>query len=112
MHPHIDYSEVPSVPHKITLSFINNFVVNTTHFLNKFGTTCEKKLKEVDSKIRGLEITLNLLEAKLNSIEGLENVTVSEPQVVSQPMSSDTQESQQTQSEGMNFFILLFGYLY
>lgn len=98
MHPHIDYSEVPSVPHKVTLSFINNFVVNTTHFLNKFGITCEKKLKEVDTKIKGLEITLNLLEAKLNSIEGLENVSVSEPQQVTQPTQPD---NQQTQTGGM-----------
>ena len=109
MHQHIDYSEAPSVPHKITLSFINNFVVNTTHFLNKFGVTCEQKLKDVDTKIKGLEVTLNLLEAKLNSIEGLENVHVNEPQPVSQsspPIQDIAPQDDYNQNNGMKIIVL------
>lgn len=93
---HIDYSEVPPVPPSVTLSFVNNFVINTTQFLNRFAVSCEKKLREVDGKIKGLEVSLNLLEAKLNSIEGLEDVKTApvEEQVSSQPTS--TQPDQNT----------------
>ena len=51
-----------------TLLLINNFVVNTTSFLNNFTDTCEKKISVVSGKLTELEILLAVMEAKLNSI--------------------------------------------
>jgi len=51
---------------------VNNFVINTTEFLNKFSYLCEQKLAKVTADIERLEITMNILEAKLASIPGLE----------------------------------------
>jgi WASH complex subunit CCDC53 len=76
MQPHVDYTEVAPVPHQLTLQFINNFVINTGQFLNKFALTCDDKLREVHNRIQRLEITMNILDAKLNSIEGLSDVRV------------------------------------
>jgi WASH complex subunit CCDC53 len=67
----IDYTEVPPVSPQTTLAFINNFLINTTQFLNRFTVTCDQKLKNVAYQVQRLEITMSLLEAKLNSIEGL-----------------------------------------
>jgi len=41
-------------------------------FLNSFSESCEKKISAVSSKVTELEILLAVLEAKLNSIPGLE----------------------------------------
>jgi WASH complex subunit CCDC53 len=71
MQPGIDYTEVPPISSAVTLQFVNNFVVNTTQFLNKFAWAADTKLSKVTSTMRRLEITLSLLEAKLNSIEGI-----------------------------------------
>lgn len=76
MQAHVDYTEVKPVPHQLTIQFINNFVINTTQFLNKFALTCDDKLRDVHNRIQRLEITMNILDAKLNSIEGLEDVRV------------------------------------
>lgn len=84
MQAHVDYTEVAPVPHQLTLQFINNFIVNTTQFLNKFALTCDDKLRDVHNRIQRLEITMNILDAKLNSIEGLEDVRAAETSVQSQ----------------------------
>jgi WASH complex subunit CCDC53 len=67
----IDYTEVPPVSPQTTLAFVNNFIINTTQFLNRFAVACDQKLKNVSYQVQRLEITMSLLEAKLNSIEGL-----------------------------------------
>jgi hypothetical protein len=54
-----------------TLDMVSTFVISTTQFLNRFAGVCEQKLNKVGTDIQRLEITLNLLEAKLNSVEGL-----------------------------------------
>jgi WASH complex subunit CCDC53 len=55
-----------------TLLLLNNFITNTTTFLNVFADSCEKKISTVSAKINEIEITLAVLEAKLNSIPGLD----------------------------------------
>ena len=55
-----------------TLLLLNNFITNTTTFLNVFADSCEKKISNVSAKINEIEITLAVLEAKLNSIPGLD----------------------------------------
>lgn len=52
---------------------INNFVLNTTSFLNNFTDVCEKKLSGVSGKLSELEILLAVLEAKLDSIPSIDD---------------------------------------
>lgn len=40
----MDLSKVKPVPLPKTLLLVNNFVLNTTRFLNHFSTACEDKL--------------------------------------------------------------------
>eukprot|EP01112_Ceratiomyxa_fruticulosa_P008270 TRINITY_DN2138_c0_g1_i1.p1 TRINITY_DN2138_c0_g1~~TRINITY_DN2138_c0_g1_i1.p1 ORF type:complete len:212 (+),score=72.08 TRINITY_DN2138_c0_g1_i1:295-930(+) len=68
----IDYTTVEAVPYKKTVAYINNFIINTTQFLNRFNYLCEKKLNEVSNQIQRLEITMSILEVKLASIPGIE----------------------------------------
>jgi hypothetical protein len=58
------------VPHQTTLHLINNFVLQTTRFLNRFSNVCEEKLATVSRDIQGLEISLSIIESKLD-IKGL-----------------------------------------
>lgn len=51
---------------------INNFICNTSEFFNAFSETIEKKISNVSNKVTELEILLSVLEAKLNSVPGLE----------------------------------------
>ena len=91
----LDMQKVKSLPIQKSLLLINNFVINTTKFLNAFSETCEKKISQVSSKATGLEIMLAVLEAKLNSIPDLDVVSSPPPQ--SQAPSSSSQEQAQAQ---------------
>eukprot|EP01120_Amphizonella_sp_Union-15-10_P008885 TRINITY_DN3286_c0_g1_i1.p1 TRINITY_DN3286_c0_g1~~TRINITY_DN3286_c0_g1_i1.p1 ORF type:complete len:240 (+),score=51.84 TRINITY_DN3286_c0_g1_i1:73-792(+) len=68
IQPQIEYTEVKPIPYPKTLSFVNNFIINTTEFLNHFSYLCEQKLVNVHRQIQRIEITMSLLEAKLSSI--------------------------------------------
>lgn len=59
------------VPVKKTLLIINTFIVNSAAFLNKFVSTCDSKLHRINSNIEKMEITLQILEGKLSSIDWL-----------------------------------------
>eukprot|EP01102_Stenamoeba_stenopodia_P016916 TRINITY_DN5981_c0_g1_i1.p1 TRINITY_DN5981_c0_g1~~TRINITY_DN5981_c0_g1_i1.p1 ORF type:complete len:229 (+),score=83.27 TRINITY_DN5981_c0_g1_i1:368-1054(+) len=72
--PIIDFNRVEALPYKKTVAMVNNFIINTTQFLNRFAYLCEKKLTDVDRNIQRLEITMNILEQKLASIQGLEGI--------------------------------------
>lgn len=93
MQAHVDYTEVKPIPHQLTIQFINNFVVNTTQFLNKFALTCDEKLRDVHNRIQRLEITMNILDAKLNSIEGLDDVKIDAPAASTSSTAANTQAS-------------------
>ncbi|PIK33797.1 putative WASH complex subunit CCDC53 isoform X2, partial [Apostichopus japonicus] len=67
---------VTAIHPKRMLAFLNHFIIHTTRFLNKFSCVCEQKLLDLNHRIQKLEVTMNILEAKLASIPGLENVTV------------------------------------
>lgn len=66
-----DLQDTRPIAYRNTLDLVSAFVIHTTEFLNKFASTCEEKLNKVESNIKQMEITLNLLEAKLGSIEGI-----------------------------------------
>lgn len=62
-----------NVSHRRTVALLNEFVTHTGEFLNRFSRICEEKLHAVGQKLQRLDVTVCLLEAKLNSIEGLES---------------------------------------
>lgn len=105
----LDLQKVKALPVQKTLLLINNFIVNTTKFLNMFSETCEKRISSVSSKVTELEILLAVLEAKLNSIPGLEftenlqseatapGLTASPVPVLSSPAPDSSSQSQSTE---------------
>ncbi|XP_042549314.1 WASH complex subunit 3 isoform X2 [Dipodomys spectabilis] len=108
----IDLTKVPAIQQKRTVAFLNQFVVHTVQFLNRFSTVCEEKLSDLSLRIQQIETTLNILDAKLSSIPGLDDVTfevspVSVPNVTnelhcgtaSEQSQNNTQDSGPQQSE-------------
>lgn len=77
--PNVDFTKVGPINHKRTLAFLNHFITHSVRFLNRFSCVCEEKLADLSSKIQRIEIMMSILEAKLASIPGLEDVTVSTP---------------------------------
>lgn len=55
------------MPIQKTILAVNNFIVNTTMFLNNFSHDCEGKFMKISSRITDLETLLMIFEAKLNS---------------------------------------------
>ena len=76
--PAIDLTKVGSIQQKRTIAFLNHFVSHTVNFLNRFSCVCEEKLSDLSHRLQKVDVTMNILEAKLASIPGLENVTVAE----------------------------------
>ncbi|KAJ8245446.1 hypothetical protein GJAV_G00270840 [Gymnothorax javanicus] len=72
----VDLTRVPAIQQKRLVAFLNQFIVHTVRFLNRFSTVCEEKLANVSLRIQQIETTLSILEAKLSSIPGLEDVTI------------------------------------
>eukprot|EP00069_Balaena_mysticetus_P012462 bmy_21664T0 len=70
----IDLTKVPATQQKRTVAFLNQFVVHTVQFLNPFSAVCEEKLADLALRIQQIETTLNILDAKLSSIPGLDDV--------------------------------------
>ncbi|XP_070612399.1 WASH complex subunit 3 [Erythrolamprus reginae] len=69
----IDLTKVPAIQQKRTVAFLNQFVVHTVQFLNRFSTICEEKLSALSLRIQQIETLLNILDAKLSSVPGLED---------------------------------------
>lgn len=72
----VDLTKVVSIHHKRTLAFLNHFVCHTANFLNKFSSVCESKLEDINIRIQRVETALCILESKLSSIPGLEDVVL------------------------------------
>ncbi|XP_075407211.1 WASH complex subunit 3 isoform X2 [Tenrec ecaudatus] len=100
----IDLTKVPAIQQKRTVAFLNQFVVHTVQFLNHFSTVCEEKLSNLSLRIQQIETTLNILDAKLSSIPGLDDVTVevsplSAQSVTNGPQSEATSEQSQNSTQ-------------
>ncbi|XP_023441554.1 WASH complex subunit 3 isoform X1 [Dasypus novemcinctus] len=96
----IDLTKVPAIQQKRTVAFLNQFVVHTVQFLNRFSTVCEEKLADLSLRIQQIETTLNILDAKLSSIPGLDDVTfevspINVTSVTNGPHSEATSEQSQ-----------------
>lgn len=84
------YLQVKPLDRKQLLAFINHYVAHTVRFLNKFSGVCEEKMTRIESQIQRLEVTLSILETKLSSIPGLDDIQAAQ--------SNQTPPSQQTSS--------------
>uniref|UniRef100_A0A8C4MQY4 WASH complex subunit 3 n=1 Tax=Equus asinus TaxID=9793 RepID=A0A8C4MQY4_EQUAS len=96
----VSFRLVPAIQQKRTVAFLNQFVVHTVQFLNRFSTVCEEKLADLSLRIQQIETTLNILDAKLSSIPGLDDVTfeVSPINVTRESHSETTSEQSQQNS--------------
>ncbi|RLN88693.1 hypothetical protein BBJ28_00008503 [Nothophytophthora sp. Chile5] len=74
----MDLSQLPAIPMAKSLLLVNNFVANTTRFLNHFAHECEDRMARVSTGLTRVEILLAILEAKLDSVPDL---TVTDAQV-------------------------------
>lgn len=90
-----DLQDTRPIAYRNTLDLVSAFVIHTTEFLNKFASTCEEKLNKVESDIKQMEITLNILEAKLGSIDGIKIDSLPPP--VQQTQETPPQQNTQTQ---------------
>ncbi|XP_070785293.1 WASH complex subunit 3 [Enoplosus armatus] len=72
----VDLTQVPAIQQRRIVAYLNQFVVHTVRLLNRFSTVCEEKLSNISLRVQQIETTLSILEAKLSSIPGLENVTI------------------------------------
>ena len=56
MESKINLAQVAPVNYKVTAALVNQFVVSTTQFLNRFGTRCDRKLQLVASSMHRIEV--------------------------------------------------------
>uniref|UniRef100_A0A6B2LI12 WASH complex subunit 3 n=1 Tax=Arcella intermedia TaxID=1963864 RepID=A0A6B2LI12_9EUKA len=75
-----DYRDVPPIPVSKNVAMINNFLINTAGFLNRFSVLCEERLLTVSKMTQRLEISMSLLEAKLASIPDINGPGAPAPQ--------------------------------
>ncbi|OQR93436.1 hypothetical protein ACHHYP_02564 [Achlya hypogyna] len=74
----VDLMQLPSIPMQKSLLLLTNFCANTVRFINHFSNLCEERLTTISTNLTRLEISLAILEAKLNSIPDLPTtVTIS-----------------------------------
>ena len=67
LQEHCWFCQVEAINQKRTIAFINHFIAHTSHFLNRFSGVCEEKLINLHERIRQLEVSLSLLDAKVVS---------------------------------------------
>jgi WASH complex subunit CCDC53 len=63
--------------HRNTLVFLNQFIMQTTKFLNRFASVCEDRLLDLSKRIQKLDVSLSILESKLQSIKSLNEIQAS-----------------------------------
>ncbi|KAL6057024.1 protein localization [Balamuthia mandrillaris] len=88
--PQLDWTRLEPLPQNKVVAYVNHFIIRTTEFLNRFSYLCEQKLSAVSSDIQRLEVTMALLEAKLNSIPELEGLSVSSTSSTAETTSPST----------------------
>jgi len=95
--------EFPPIPQVKTVMVINNFIANTTTFLNLFAQTCETKLARVSRRLTDVELTVSLLEAKLDSVPGLADVATkpAEPAPAIEPEPAPQEEEEEEEEEAV-----------
>mmetsp|Transcript_49836 Transcript_49836/g.98477 ORF Transcript_49836/g.98477 Transcript_49836/m.98477 type:complete len:197 (+) Transcript_49836:171-761(+) len=96
----LNYALMSPVPLPKTLLLVNNFIVNTTKFLNRFSGECELKIADVSSKITSTQTALSVLEAKLRSVPGIEDFDPTTATAAAEPLSSPSPSSESAEGAG------------
>jgi hypothetical protein len=65
----VDYESLESLPSKILVSHLNQFVLSQADGLAIFGAHCDQKLSALSSRLQRLEAALNLIEKKLGDVQ-------------------------------------------
>ena len=96
--------QVPRIHQKRLLAFVNHFVAETVGFLNALIKDCDTKFVAYESKLRKVEDSLAILEAKLSSVPDLSKVSISNeaqsipvPVEASQPKTTEEKQSDTTE---------------
>lgn len=89
-----NYEHIDPIPTNKTVVYLNNFIISTTQFLNRFSYLCEQKLAKVSRDVQRIEITMSILETKLSSIEGIDKAP--QPPSTSTSTPSTTQPTNST----------------
>ncbi|RMC03020.1 hypothetical protein DUI87_20213 [Hirundo rustica rustica] len=90
----IDLTKVPAIQQKRTVAFLNQFVVHTVQFLNRFSTVCEEL-----SSIPGLEDVK--FEVSSANVNGVTNGPVAQAAADQQTAGSPHSGQNNTQEEGL-----------
>lgn len=64
----IDNTQFEPISHKKSLTLVNYFILNTSHFLNSFSNVAEGKIHQMDEKLDELETLIAIVESKLDSL--------------------------------------------
>ncbi|XP_022668396.1 WASH complex subunit 3-like [Varroa jacobsoni] len=76
----VDLNEIPSIPQKQTVTFINYYLSRSVQLLNEISASAERRLERALEQLQQLEAGVCLLEGKLNSIPGLTDGVTLEPE--------------------------------
>lgn len=60
---------VPPIHQKRLLAFVNNFIADTVEFLANLSTDCDIKFVACETKLRRIEDTLAIVEAKVQDTQ-------------------------------------------
>jgi len=74
MEHHVEKSKEDPIPTRKLMMIVNDYVVNSTRFVNRFHAVCEEKLQTVSKRITQTEIMLSILEGKINSVDYVSNM--------------------------------------
>jgi hypothetical protein len=70
----IDLALVDPIEKKRLVTFVNHFVSGTVNFLDKFARDAERKMEEMDNRIRRMENAVTMIEYKLDSVPKLKEI--------------------------------------
>eukprot|EP00792_Barthelona_sp_PAP020_P000884 TRINITY_DN1150_c0_g1_i1.p1 TRINITY_DN1150_c0_g1~~TRINITY_DN1150_c0_g1_i1.p1 ORF type:complete len:230 (+),score=61.58 TRINITY_DN1150_c0_g1_i1:30-692(+) len=90
MELEVDYSKHLPVNHTVTLGNIQKFVNELVSFVNIFGNNCEKSLQAINERIFTVSCKLDILESKLQSVQGTAGGQFSTSQNVNNISSQNT----------------------
>ena len=57
--------QVAALKQRRSVTFMNNFLINTSNFLNNFSVIAEENLAKQTREMEKLEIAVNILETKV-----------------------------------------------
>lgn len=63
--------QVPPINQRRVLAFVNHFVAETVDFLTRLITDCDLKFLAFETKLRKIEDSLLILEAKVGGRRGI-----------------------------------------